>query len=270
PLRYAVAERVEVSAVAEASVSAGKARSSGGEWRDLPDGRDLWRLAVHAPGARALGFGFARMFLPPGAELYLVRASGTVAYGPYTAADNTSFGGFWTPVVPGDAVTLELVVPAALKRHLVLDLTTVNHVYRDLLHPDAVFAKSASCEIDVACPEGDAYRDPIRAVARYTFQQDTRALLCTGQLLNNLGGERKRYFHTADHCIRNEAEANSMVLYWNYQSPTCRSGSADNAAAVPLEIAVVQTGGATLRAHYAYTDFSLVELYSAVPPGANA
>src|SRR5436190_3348047 len=268
PLRYGVSETVAGSALPPDAKAGAKALPAGGEWSTLPDGRSAWRLAVKATGALGLEFGFRRMFLPQGAELWFRSADGKHVQGPYTDADNTRWGGFRSGVVPGEEAFVELVVPDEMKRHVVLELDQVTHAYRDVLDDATLSTKSLSCEIDVACPEGDAYRDQIRAVARYTFQSGSGGFLCTGQALNDAAKDRKRYFHTAQHCIRNQTQANTMVLYWKYQSPTCRS-SATSGTPINPSTAVVQTGGALLRATYGGTDVSLVELNNAIPAGAD-
>jgi hypothetical protein len=261
PLRYATPQSANVSALA-------RAKDAKGRWDTTADGRAVWRLAIHSPDAITLELAFAKFFLPHGAELYFASADGALVRGPYTDADNTRFGGFYTPYVPGADALLEVVVPAEQKSALKLELASVYHGYRDVFGVGALpgdggaTAKSLSCEIDSACPEGDNFRSQIRAVARFS----TQGFLCTGQLLNNGAGDNRRLFSTANHCVATTSEANGMVLYWKYESPTCRT----NGTQLPTSIAVVQTGGATLRATHANSDATLVELNTSIPAGANA
>ncbi|MCP5111839.1 MAG: hypothetical protein GY953_13495, partial [bacterium] len=102
--------------------------------------------------------------------------------------------------------------------------------------------------IDVICPQAAPYSDQIRAVARYTTGQ----FLCTGNLVNNTAGDFRPFFLTAEHCGISAANASSVVVYWNYESPVCGllgGGSlADNQS------------GATFLASYFPSDFTLVEL----------
>lgn len=258
PLRYATPQRTAVSAQAQAKAARGR-------WDSTADGHEVWRLPIHAPGALSIDLKLSKMFLPQGAELYLASADGRTIRGPYTDADNTSFGAFYTPLVPGADAVLEVSVPTALKPALELELATVYHGYRDVLADAAFGAKSLSCEIDVACPEGDAYRSQSRAVARYLFE----GFGCSGQLLNNGAGDNRRLFHTANHCVSTPGEAHAMVLYWKYESPVCRTpGSAASGTPLPDSSAVIQTGGATLLATHAGSDTTLVELNAAIPPPA--
>lgn len=255
--RYAIPREVDVRAE-------GQAKAGLGRWEKTPDGREVWRVAVHAPGALSLDFGFERMFLPRGAELYVATPDSSVVLGPYTDADNTRFGGFWTPIVPGENAVIEVLVPAELKRALVLDLSTVHHGYRDIFAGELA-AKSLNCEIDVACPEADPFRNQVRAVARYT----TQGFGCTGQVLNDTSADNRRFFHTANHCVSTGAGAQGMVLYWKYQSPVCRaSGSVENGTPLSVATAISQTGGATLRANHPGSDATLVEINTPIPVAA--
>lgn len=259
-LRYALDRPLQLELGAQA-------KTLSGEWQELPGGLSLWRLNIHAPHALSMDLGFKHFFLPQQAELFIANADKTVVYGPFTDADNPKTKEFWTPAVPGDLIRLELLLPTRLKNFARLELAMAHAGFRDIwtgLHPQE---KSGSCNVDAICPQGDAIRDPIRAVARYTVSGS----LCTGQLLNNTRGDHRRLFSTAHHCFSSQEDAGSVVLYWRYESPVCRTvGSGQNAQVLPTSAAIVQTGGATLLATHEDSDFTLVELNAAVPGNADA
>ncbi|MBK7042911.1 MAG: hypothetical protein IPH50_03930 [Rhodanobacteraceae bacterium] len=151
---------------------------------------------------------------------------------------------------------------------LQLGILSVQQAYRSIESGDSPFAKSGSCNVDVACPEGNNYRDQINAVARYSIGGG----LCTGQLVNNTAQDNKRYLSTANHCISTQSDANSLVAYWKYENPTCRTPGG-SASGMPINASgnsIAQAGGATLRATYPPADTTLVELNTAVPTSANA
>lgn len=260
PLRYALAAKVAVDALSAA-------KNAPGEWLDLPDGTSLWRLDIDAANAIGVDLGFNRFSLPQGAKLWLASRDGAIVKGPWTDADNTRHGQFWTPIVDGGGVRLELLVPTAMKSHVALELGTVHQAYRDIRTGMSPLAKAGTCNIDSVCSEGNAIRDPIRAAARMTFS----GFLCSGQLVNSTRGDRRRLFTTANHCISTPSEAASLVLYWRYESPTCRPvGSAQNGQVIPLAgNSIEQTGGATLLATHAPSDATLLELNTAIPVAAN-
>ncbi|MEM1180002.1 MAG: hypothetical protein AAGM22_16795, partial [Acidobacteriota bacterium] len=122
---------------------------SDGTWTRLENGW-LWRLDVLAPGATDLNFGFGTFDLPKGAKLWIVgdAADRGQRYfqGPYTGADVRGHGQLWTPVVPGEAAQIELVVPHRSRSQVKLMLTRVGQGYRDLFNNGLSAAlKQGSC-----------------------------------------------------------------------------------------------------------------------------
>lgn len=261
PMRYGLLSKVS---------DVGAAHAKGGDWQALPDGRLLWRVEVSAAGAVSLDFGFSRFRLPAGAQLWIVPAAGE-SLGPYTDRDNRSDGLLYTPVAKGERATLELLVPAALRDRVQLQLADVGRGFRDILASDFdSAAKSGACNVDVACPAGDPWRDQIGAVARYTFREGSSTFLCTGQLMADAtGSTAQRLFSTANHCIESDAAAATLVAYWRYESPTCRTpGSSSSGTRLPTSTAVATQDGATLRATHAPSDFTMLSLLDPVPAAA--
>lgn len=265
PVRYGV--------VQDAGVVDVQAKS-GGVWTTLSDGRLQWRLDVQSTGAKTLDFGFSQFRLPHGAELNIRALDSKDALGPFTDADNRADGLFYTPLLLGSAATLELTLPAAKRETLALALGTVSHGYRDPFEALA-FAKSGSCNIDSICPQGDAWRAQIASVAHYTFQTGGSTFVCTGQLMatGNTNSDRTApRFSTAHHCISTNTEAQSMVFYWGYESPTCRTpGSAASGQIVTraTNTRATQNGAQLLGTHEA-TDWTALQLSAAVPTAALA
>ncbi|MBN8726296.1 MAG: hypothetical protein J0H15_01145 [Xanthomonadales bacterium] len=242
-------------------------RPGQGLLQDLGGDGQLWRIAIHAEGATDLRLGFDRFDLPLGATLFLLPANKPFA-GPYTDADRGPDGSLWLPPMGGDALTIEVHVPAGSR----LDgdrvhLSMVGAGYRNVTAQDGGevllgAGPSGTCNVDVVCPLGDPYRDEIRAVAKFYFQAGG-TYLCTGTLVNNVRQDFTPYFLTANHCISTASEAASMTLFWNYQSPTCGQHGGAN------QNDNTQTGGGTLVARRADVDFSLVRLNSTPPEAFN-
>jgi hypothetical protein len=189
-----------------------------GIWESLSEGWRLWSLRIRSPGALSLNLWLDRFDLPPGASLWIRDLDGVVVHGPYKGPDRNALGGLWTPVVLGDEIVLELIVPPRA-RTPDIHISTVNHGYRLFGEPrPEATAKQGTCNIDVICPEGDPWRDQIRSVARITIYG---SFACTGQLLNNTAGDDTPYLLTAQHCVSSPAAAPTIISYWNYESPTC-------------------------------------------------
>lgn len=225
-----------------------------GTWEDLDADTVLWRLRVTSPGALSINLGFVRYSLPQGAALVVHGADQTGQYRSFGAADNASHGELWTPVALYDDVLIELTVPTADLDGVSLELGSINVGYRFFGEKNGA-GKSGGCNIDVICPEGDPWRDEIASVGVISTGGST---FCTGFMVNNTAEDEKPYFMTANHCGVDTGNAASLVVYWNFESPTCGQqggGTLDDA----------QTGS-FFRAGYGASDFTLVELDSDPDP----
>lgn len=260
PLRYAIMHKASVNLADRSKVAVGR-------WTEVDAGFDLWRTRIDAPGAVSIDLALKPFHLPEGAEVWLTDAGGQRVRGPYTAADNPRSGEFWTPYVPGDIAYLEVLVPKARRGELQLGIMSVQQAYRSIESGVSPFAKSGSCNVDVACPEGNNYRDQINAVARYSVSGG----LCTGQLVNNTAQDNKRYFMTANHCVSTQTAANSLVLYWKYENPTCRTpGSSESGTPIStVNNSITQTGAAVLISTFEPSDTTLLDLLTEIPAAAS-
>lgn len=235
-----------------------------GQWSSSAPGEVTWTLDIEAPGAVSVNLGFTEFFLPGGATLnvYPTNPSGlsgtTLGVRPFTAADNAPSGELWTPVVPGNKVTVEVTLPLSEVRNLGLELGQVGSGYRGfgaILKNLQAGAKSGSCNIDVVCPEGAGWQNEISAVGVISTGGST---FCTGFMVNNTANDKKPYFMTANHCGISASNAASLVVYWNYETSTC-GGTPDGV------LTDFQTGS-TFRSGYSSSDFTLVELGSTPNP----
>lgn len=227
-----------------------------GRWDSLDDGSRIWRVRLRAVGATDIRLSFARFALPRGATLHLIGA-GDFYQGPYTNAD-VQEGAFHAPVVPGDTATVELrVPPRASVGSAQLEIDGVGAGFRDLFKRSKSVGDSGACNVDVACPLGQPYPNEIRAVGHYEFQaaDGSGFYICSGTLLTDVPKDKRNYFLTAHHCMSAASEAQSMIVYWNYESTQCGSD-----VAPPGGFFNDDQHGATLRATRADTDFTLVEL----------
>ena len=238
-----------------------------GSWSEEGDVA-VWRWSVASPAAKSLDFHFERLQLPLGARLTIV-GEGNDNQRVIESKDITGVA-YASPYVLGERATLELRVPAAKRAEVELALASVTHGYRGLFEAFEPGQKSGSCNVDTACPAGDAWRDQIDAVGHYTFSQGSSSYVCTGSLIGNTSGSTTPYFLTANHCMSSQTVVSSIVVYWNYQSSTCRTpGSSSSGTPLSRSIASHSQSGATLRATNSASDFTLLELNTAVPTAAN-
>lgn len=232
--------------------------TTSGAWSNVAPDTLRWRLRVSSPGALSLNLAFESFALPDDATLVVHAAQQTSTFQAYTALDNAPHGELWTPVVIGDDLVVELVVPLDQLDLVRLELTSINVGYRyfgEKLGPS--FAAGA-CNNDVVCPEGDPWVDEIASVGVISTGGST---FCTGFMVNNTAEDETPYFMTANHCGIGAGNAASLVVYWNYQSPTCGQQNGGS-------LAQNQTGS-FFRAAQSASDFTLVELDSPPDPAWN-
>ncbi len=227
-----------------------------GGWEQLDERFVMWRLRVTAPGALSLNLGFTEYRLPKGGRLTLYPTDVKAFDDPrgvrtFTHLDNEEHGQLWTPVVVSDDIMVELVLPVESRHDYDLVLGSVNRGYRFFGESAAQMKedKAGTCNVDVICPEGDAWRLEINSVGVISTGG---SLFCTGSMLNNSAQDGTPYFLTANHCGITSANAASLVVYWNFQSPTCGAQSGGS-------LADFQTGAVFLAAS-STSDFTLVRM----------
>ncbi|NKI34132.1 hypothetical protein HFP89_02995 [Wenzhouxiangella sp. XN79A] len=245
-----------------------------GGWTTGPD-TAWWRLRIEAPDAVSLNFGFRNVQLVEGAKLWIYPADaagqGTLdrsrVLGPYGPEINEKHGEFWTPVLAAGDVIIELEAPLSTRHEVSLELARVNQGYRGFGQVAQGYrqpasaggegkresdcdksdggARSGSCNMDVAClAPDDPWNEPRRSVARYTLEGQ---FLCTGSLVNNTANDRRMLFATASHCGVEPGNSSTIVAYWNYEWPTCRTpGAAAGSQVNPPDASQTSSGAVYL------------------------
>jgi lysyl endopeptidase len=218
----------------------------------------VWRLRVESPRALSVNLGFTLFDIPRGASLSVYAAGyrpggdrSDIRY--FTDRDVEAHRELWVPLVRGSQVVVELAVPEASRSQAALKLGWVNGAF---LEVSQALLKSGSCNVDVVCSQGNAYRDQIRAVG---VMQLNGSRLCTGSMINNTGA-RRPLFITANHCGMRANNAQTLVVYWNFQNSTCRpvgspaSGGNGNGSLSQFN------SGSNFLATFGGSDVTLVEL----------
>jgi len=222
---------------------------SDGKWEEIDSDNLLWRLRINSPEALSINLGFTAYYMPPNGELTIYSPDGKSVAGPFTAADNQDYAQLWTPIIPGPELVVELRIPVKELNDLVLELGSINVGYRGF---GESLDKAGTCNIDVVCPQSAGWEAQIKSVGVYTVGG---TWTCTGALVNNTAQDKRPFFLTANHCSVTSSNAGSVVVYWNFQSPTCgqHGGGSLNQ----------YQSGATWRASYSTSDFTLIEFNSA-------
>jgi hypothetical protein len=245
PARYAVPNAVNVSPLTH------------GSWEELDDSWSLWRLLIKSPDASHVNLGFQTFFMPAGARMQVYSTDYRHIVRPFDSNDHQPTGQLWTPVVTGSEIICEVYVQTALKPQLLLNMAHIGSGYRFFGAGSTALNDidgSGSCNIDVNCPQGVGWENEISASAAISTGG---SIFCSGSMINNTANDGRNFFLTAYHCGVNSGAASSLVCYWNYDAVSCNSSSA------PLN---QFTTGATWRAGYSTSDFTLVELNSTPNP----
>ncbi|MCE9619658.1 MAG: proprotein convertase P-domain-containing protein [Planctomycetes bacterium] len=254
PPRYAIPNPVHITPVTH------------GTWENVIDQngalRSVWRLRVSCENAASINLGFTEFWLPQGASLFIYSPDMKFVMRPFTNADNADHGQLWTPPVPGRELVVELTVERDLERDVRLTLGSINSGYLGFSEI-AEMAKSGSCNVDVICSQGDAWRDEISSVAVISTGGST---FCSGFMVNNVRQDLTPFFMTAYHCGISSANAASLVAFWNYENSTCRTpGSGASGAAGDGTLTQFNTGS-TFLSRNSPSDFTLVRLTSSPNP----
>ena len=271
PARVAAAKQENVRTLAKRlKVGIGRAipatKAAGGAltWIAVPGGTAAqWQVV--SPGARALRVALTGSSATAGVQVRFAGNGAATVYGPFGTSDLAKAYGLWSPVLAGDAATVEVFVPDAAARPA-LALARVSHLFVDPADPKAeteAKAASGSCEVDLACRAASdaALAAAGKAVARMTFADGGDQFLCTGTLLNPRGGQLLPYFYSAHHCLSTQESADTLTTQWFYEAASCGSSAVN-----PNYTQV--SGGATVLYGSAPSDVQLLRLNNSPPPGA--
>lgn len=229
--------------------------NNAGEWTTLANGDRIWRLYVGSEGALSINLILDEFYMPSGASVHLYAPDFREIIGAYTETNNNTDEMLGTSPLRGDRLVLEYYEPQAVQGQGKLNVGVVVHAYKDIFNISALKAlnDSGDCNIDVNCPLGAGWENPINSVAMIM----NGGGVCTGALVNNTSSDGTPYFLTANHCLGNPA---NWVYRFNWDSPT--PSCATTANSVDPGGPYNDINGGVLRASNGGSDFALIELNS--------
>jgi Tol biopolymer transport system component len=206
--------------------------------------------AVTSPGAVAMRLHFQDFSIPAGARVFVYSsANSDVYFGPYEGKGPWGDGVFWTPPVRGDQVIIEYQEPVGVGSHGVpFKVNEVSHVYKDVFSTDD---PAGVCNLEVPAE----WANVAKSVGLLDFMTDQGEAVCTGTLLNDADTTQDHHVLTANHCIDAEFEAQSLTIYWNYNTGDTPPGGTPT------------TNGAHVLTTSNGLDFTLLHLTGALPGG---
>lgn len=226
-------------------------------WTPGGAGPRMATLRLDAPGAVGMRVRVEADTLPEGSRLFLYSAlHPEERYGPFQPE-----GDWWSPTCFADSVVIAVEIPDG---GAVVDLRIpeVSHLYRSL--DSLPFAKQAgACNNDVTCfPE---WANAALGVGGTGSINQVGSIWCTGSLLADTNPATAHpYFVTANHCVGSSSQANTVEVYWLFQTAAC-DGAPPDPAEVPRTL-----GGADLLVTSSFssgTDFTLLLLRENPPEG---
>ena len=221
-----------------------------------PDGSQIIVVIIKSAGASGIGVHFRNFALAAGDEVYVYGpAADSVVFGPYTNKGPWGSGEFWSGTIAGDTAVIEFHTRTD-ENGKGFEIFEISHIFPELDlrlrsdQPDVL-----NCELDASC-FANVQKN---AVGRILYN-DNGTFVCTGTLLNDVAQDHIPYFLTANHCVSTQAVAQTVEVYWFYQTTSCNSGVLRNWVHSPP--------GANLLATQPSNDFALLRLLNNAPAGA--
>ena len=245
-------------------------------WKAIDGGGHVARIEVASAGAAGLRVAVRLPQTHPDITVRFAGASSGTAIASVpanTIAQATArFGEYWSPVVDGERVAIEIEAEAgATTTGVALDIVRVSHlVVGPMATKDqeakilADIGRSGSCNIDWKCLtlQDQVTLGAAAGVGKLVFTVPSGGTArCTGTLLNDAGTTGTPYLFGASHCFSSAYEAFTLNVWWFFDAVSCGSSSPANY--------FVQTGGAMLLGRSQDWDWALLRLNSAPPAGAS-
>ncbi len=247
PLRYAAFVTAKASLVEE------------NDWNFEQD-EAVQYVSIQGRSAKSLELIFSEFWLPHGATLSFFDPNEPRERLVYSDSDNPKANStrLHSTIFPRSNMIVEVRVPRALTSQVKLQLEEVGYGYRAFGGPQP---KSLSCNVDVACPEGDAVRNEIRATTFLRYRFGFSGYLCTGQMINNVNADRSPYLLTSNHCRLDLAAPENITVYFNYESRECRiPGSTASGRSLSLSSFTDLITGGRVVSRNQQSDFALLLL----------
>ena len=168
---------------------------------------------------------------------------------------------YWSPLIQGEALTLEIELPAGVDPRTVrIALPRLSHLFRlPFAEPGPAASAATTCHQDPPCEP--AWDQPSRATALLPHTDASGATgVCTATLLNDAAPSTYiPFLLTAQHCLSEQTRASSIEAVWFHRADNCGG---------PSRMLQSVSGGADLLYAAKSTDTSLLRLRQPPPAGA--
>lgn len=200
-----------------------------GSWEEMPNGDRIWRIRIHASGARALTIFFDQFKLFGNSSIRVLNSDGKFLTDKLTKQSNQETGVQNIPLIPSNDIILQLIedknaLPAQLS------INEIGYAYRGVRGNYKEYGDSDPCQNDINGSVGANWQDQKKGVARILVKEGSNQGWCSGSLVNNQANNCKPYFLTALHCGVNSSTSdfNQWRFYFNFEKPTYTSDNYSN------------------------------------------
>jgi lysyl endopeptidase len=235
-----------------------------GSWYLLPkQNKKIWLMSIKTPNAASINLILNPFNLLPGAKLFFYDSTQSQVLGAITFLNNKTSNILPLSIIRSDKIYCELQVPIYSKEYGYFTISQVNvepqSTFQLKSTQDKYFGRSQSCNVNVNCIHSSMIQTQKNAVCRIVYNGTKR---CSGTLINNIENDGTPYIITAAHCINTEYMANTVVVYFRYESPTCENIDGLNYS---VSGATLVAAGNHIPGIYDSLDFALLKL-SEIPP----
>ncbi|MCG3141134.1 MAG: Hercynine oxygenase [Anaerolineae bacterium] len=227
----------------------------------LADGSVLWTLRIRSEGALGTRLHIMDCSLGAGEQLIVYDpANPEQAVGPFEGKGLNGTGDFYTPTLFSQEFVLEYHTPS-LPDKPTFRIKGVNHLALDIsgLFQDKILP----CHNDLTCFNGSNTYYYQNGIGRMYFIDGGSGFVCSGALVVDVDVNTFiPYFLTANHCIGDQAAANTLEVYWRYNTTIC-NGAPPDLGTLPRSV------GATLLStrDLSVSDFCFLRLAQDPPSG---
>jgi hypothetical protein len=126
---------------------------------------------------------------------------------------------YWSPVVDGSTVGVELSVPSDVDiDDIVMPIASISHIGISPLNMHfSGIGNANSCNIDIQCHE-NTWGDTADAVAKFFYTENGVTYMCTGTALADADSSTAiPYFITANHCVNSQSQAATINTFWLFE-----------------------------------------------------
>jgi hypothetical protein len=238
----------------------------------LAGGATRFSLAVRVAEAPALCVYFSEFHLPTGARLFFETPIGAFDFpfveGPVDASENNAHGRWVSGEIPGETTIIRYEEPSGLIGQPALQINALGYFFRGLWLPEEFTSSAADsrggsepCEVDVRCPEGEAWACQRDAVVRLRISMGGSIYFCSGAMVNNTALDCRQLMLSSFHCA-DDMDADDwpyLKVRYNFEMLECGGMASINShdrTGVEFLTASFDSNGSNING----SDFLLVEV----------